>query len=615
MIFLLSLSVIPLTLSAALRKRIENVLPTFVSALIVAAYPLAMLRMLYVLPVCTLVTAVLCLVWVVAEAARGRGAALWAGLRDCALTPGMLAFVLLAALYLIRQGDHAVTATDDIYYWALEAKGIFAQGGLVGSALHLAPRFSSYTPGMQLFQWIGATVSGASEDGLLFAMLAIFYAVYLLPFAAHLPWRRVWLLPLYLFFAVALPTVINRDAYSMLRVDAALGVCLGYCLMLVWRLYRAPKASVWDAVSLALGLFVLALIKQIGAAWAMLPFSLLLILEHRRKGAFRAAKWGALLAILIAAGSWVIFCSANGLEGEHTASMRNNLTMILHSAFKAPESVAKMVPSLLRAFANIPERGPGVPSPLLGVPILGWLLALLAFPLVLAAIGRQKARSMTVVSLWFFACVTLYVVIFSLFFPLLFTGVVDTFIDGGGARLQYLMERYFGPGLIGVLCLMAAITADGVALPRARRFTLVAALCALLAVTCNWQQLGETFLLANYPKDMPQDIQAAQAENDWTNELDDPLHSVVLYGLNPTPEKRERFQYALAPVKVVTFYGELDDVSFRTLLRGKRVTHILCMDDQNPTYALASPYVKEGDMETLTPYRLTWDGDVPVLTP
>ncbi len=613
MLFLLSLAVIPLTLSAALRRRIEWVLPAFASALVAIAYPLSMLCLLGALPALCYAAAALCLVWMVAEVARGRGGALWAALKANAFTPGLLGFVLLGVVFFLRQRGHMVTGTDDIYYWALEAKGIYAQQGLVGRALHLAPRFATYTPGMQLFQWLGAEVAGSAGDGLLFGMLGLFYAVYLLPLASRITWRRIWLLPLYLVFVVALPTAFNRDAYALLRVDTALGVCLGYCLAVVWRLCSARKVSLLDGVALALGLFVLSLVKQVGVGWALLPLTLLLVLGRGRT--LRTAKWMAIAAPLVALGSWQLFCSLNGLEGGHMTSLREKLAQVLQGTYMVPEGMARLPKSLWEAFTLAAEGNVGIPSPLVGVPMLGWLVALLLFPLLLLWVGRQTLRPMATVSLWLLSCVVLFLILFSLSYPLIFSGEVDAFIGGGGERLQYLLERYFSPCLLGVTVLLAALVADGQRLPRARAGALLAALAVLLTLTCNWRELTDALLFARYPQEVPVDIVAMQTENGWTDSLDDPLHAVVLYGVDPTPEKRERLQYALLPVKLVTFYGDIGDAYFRSILRSEAVTHILCMDDTNPTYALASPYVEGGLMETLVPYRVTWNGDVPVLTP
>ena len=277
MLLLVALLIIPLALSTALRARFEYVLPAFTGAALLVLCLLAIPGAMGLFPPLTYAGALLCLAWIGWLAARGRSAALWAAFKTYALTPGLAAFALLAVFFISRQQAHGATASEDLRYWAVEAKRLFEQQSFAGRTMHLSARVQIWPPALPLFQWLGASVAGQCGDGLLFGMLNLFYAIYLLPLTACIRWRRAWLLPFFLLFAVALPTAVNRDAYAMLRPEAALGVCLGYCLCTVWRLCRCEKVTSFDAVSLGLGLFLLPLIDRNGILWALMPVSLLLL--------------------------------------------------------------------------------------------------------------------------------------------------------------------------------------------------------------------------------------------------------------------------------------------------------------------------------------------------
>ena len=616
MLFLPSLILIPLVLSAALRRRVEFVLPMLASVAILLAYGFAMARALEVLKVAVMVAAALCVVWVAAMAARGQGKALWGAFCTYTLKPGLLGFGLLMTLFLVGQRGHVAVATEEISFWALQAKGIFAQQGLVGGALHLAPRFGADMPGLQLFQWFGAAVGGACTDGMLYGMLNVFYAVYLLPFAVCIPWRRAWLLPVYLLFAIALPTAVNRDAYALLRGDAAMGVCLGYCLAMVWRLCRNPQATVFDALCLGLGVCVLALVKQAGAAWALMPLTLLMVLGRRYTRPVHAAKWLALAAPVLAVGSWLLFCHLHGLQSPQWATLMQSAAQVLAGSFKPPATAQGFAAALWRAATRVAIGGAGgVPSPLFGLPLIGWAMGLLLLPLVLALLGRQPAKDMAAVSLWLGGCFAMFVGCLAAANVFGLAGEPGVLPTGGTDAIAYLLERYLSPGLIGVLALLAAMVQTGKAVSHRRLAAIAATFAVLLALTANWRQVQTNLIVAGYPQTVPEDIAAMQAENNWITTLEEPLTAVVLYGEEPMPAKRERLQYALLPVKIVTLQGNMGQADFLALLRSKRVTHVLCMDEATPAFALASPYVQEGRLETTMPYRVLWKRRVPVLVP
>jgi len=60
---------------------------------------------------------------------------------------------------------------------------------LVDAARHLSPQFMTYTPGMQLFQWLGLAALEEWNAGVVYCMLWIFYAVFLMPFAQRITWK------------------------------------------------------------------------------------------------------------------------------------------------------------------------------------------------------------------------------------------------------------------------------------------------------------------------------------------------------------------------------------------------------------------------------------------
>jgi len=57
-----------------------------------------------------------------------------------------------------------------------------------------------------------------------------------------------------------------------------------------------------------------------------------------------------------------------------------------------------------------------------------------------------------------------------------------------------------------------------------------------------WQPISTGLNPAAYDITEPEAFALLQEENIWADDLEDPLNAAVLYGVNPTPSKRERLQ-------------------------------------------------------------------------
>ncbi|MEG0639006.1 MAG: hypothetical protein RR824_03140 [Clostridia bacterium] len=614
MLLLVALALIVLTSCLLLKRKFEVVLPTLTGFFILLSYFLSMFKLLFLVPwmiyglalALPAVLAILC--------ATKKTKLCWKDVSTYAITPGCISLIATTLLYACVLRTHVVTATDDIYYWAIQPKSILAQNGLVDGFHHLAPRFMNYTPGMQLFQWLGLQMLGEFSEGTLFVMLAIFYSIYLLPFASQITWKKAYYLPLYLVFVLALPTVIFRDAYTMLRVDAALGICLGCALYQAWRLAANPKPALFDCFGLAMTLSTLCLVKQIGAGWALLPLSFLLV--FKQKSSRSAAKlWIPIGTVVVVLASWYLFTHIQQLSGMHNQIFQETVTNMAASTWQAPEHLSQMPSAMWSAFLycdkasliNNPTPAPFYP------PLLLWFAFVIATPWLLAFFApREQKSAYRKLSIWWLCCSLLLIVGFAFLFLTAFAPEFDSFIGNADARLQYLLERYLGAFLMGGLMLSADLFTT---LRKSQWLKVLIASCAILLLT-NWGQLSLNLVPSNDLTQEPSDFLYAKEENYWLSDLDaleNPNDAIILYGIDPTPIQRERLQYALAPTKIVTFYGEISNPDFVNLLRYQHVTHVLCMDDNNPTYFAATDFSQDGYIDTFTLYEVTWVNDLPVL--
>lgn len=597
---LIGLSIVPPLLCLLAQKRFEQVLAPFACGAILLCYALACFQRLQWFVFFVYAAAALCAVLLIA---RRKTLTLRRSL-GLIFTPGLVCFALLAVFLYYAALPHVVSATDDIHYWAVEPYSLFAVGGLTDAAHHLAPRFMTYTPGMPLFQWIGLAVAGEWSESMLYFMLFLLYLIFLLPFSERITWRKAYWMPVFCAFAVGVPTLMNPYSYSMLRVDTALGLCLGYALV------QANRPSRGGTVNLCLSLCVLALLKQVGIAWALLPLSLACVRARQAHLKPLRPLVAALCPIAVFA-SWKLFCAAQGLTGVHLNEASAQISAMLNGSWVAPENLSRLPETLWKCIA-LPVGGLSDPTvvaeqPLLEVPRIWWLLLFVGLPLGAALIGRKPAHR--ALALWAALCIVGFFIAYTLLSMTSFYHEIP--VGDDWVVMHYLMGRYFCPLLFGMFLLFCYEIISSHARP-IRLGGL--ALLALICVFCfNWQHVAVTLDPTRFAEDTPEDIYYYASDNFWTDELDEPTSAIVLYGTVAYTDYPERLQYALAPVKLVQIYGELDDPGFVRLLKRSKVTHVVVTDDENQVYDCAVHYAEDGWIEPFSPYAVEWDGDVPVL--
>lgn len=613
MLMLFSLAATLFCLCALWKKRFELLLAPFVCALMLVAYALAMARALSWLPWIALGCGVVVVALTVARGAKEGGGALLRSFGQNVLTPGFLCFALLAALFWTGGMARTVVATDDIHYWAVEARSIFAHGGLVDASRHLSPRFMTYTPGMQLYQWLGLAAYGEWNEGVLYCMLWSFYAVFLLPLTERVRWRSAYWIPVFVAFAVGFPALFNVDAYAMLRVDTALGLCLGYTLLQAWAVGSPGADRSFHLTAMALGLCAVTLIKQVGVAWALMAEALLLFVVKpcRTNGMKRLPVCLACLAPLAAYASWKAFCALNHLSGAHLNAAAAQLQAMADGAWSVPEGLPAM---LWSAFTqSMTPSADGRFSP----PMIVWVLALVLLPLVMAAARREKKRPLRALCSWTVACFVVFVFGYAVSVMTAFAGPNgENEVILGEERFRYfLTQRYFCPFLIGVSMLLVSIAARHERRPKPWTLAGGGAVALVLAACCGWTGIYQSLAPSAYAALQPEPPYLTElAENTWVDELDAPEDAVVLYGVQSAPYRVEWLQYAVAPAKVTLCAQDgLTREDFILLLKEKRITHIVCMDEENAVYQNALPFAQDEYLDVWTVYTLTWDGDTPVV--
>lgn len=571
------------------RRRMEETLAPFICGVMLLLYGLSIFQTLDLMHVIApAAAAVLC------------AAGVWRSVKKpvsktlgLIFTPGMLCFVITSAFLVWCSREHVVHSTDDIYYWSIQAHSIFAHGGLTDAAQHLAPRFMTYTPGMQLWQWIGLTVHGEWSEPVMYAMLWIFFMAFLAPLTRRITWKKAYWTPLAAVLMVCVPTLMNIDAYDMLRVDTALGLCMGYAMMQAYALWRDEKAGRWEMGCFALALCALVLLKQIGIAWAAMAMAFAWLMFSSRNGLKRRQLALACAAPLAVFASWKLVCEALQLSGMHIESAAGQVSQILEGTWTAPQWLGQMPRAIWAAMTTDPGHG---------LSMLVWLVVLLAVLWMLSRRTAQGGRAMG----WSIVCVVLFVVGYAVV-------LVASIITGDSQSMNNvvffsaLTQRYGCPLPMGLLMLAWVWLLDLAGAKDSKRQRVLLAVFTVLVLCCTrWGCMIDAFVPSVYAEktgELAYDTELS--ENFWVDELEGQEPAIILYGTEYQPYIAERIQYVAAPHKIIVAFGhEMEEDAFLELLEEKKITHIVCMDDMNAVYENAMNYTEDDWLDVCTVYTV-----------
>lgn len=613
MLLVALLFLLTLELCLLCNKRFEELLPPVASAAVLLCYVLAMFRALPLFQWAVTAGCFFCLLGLAVQAARGKMPLLRRAL-DVVLTPGLLCFLAIVALYWVSAAPHRVFHTDDIYEWALQPLSLYYRNGLVGPALHLSPSFMTYTPGMHLFQWIGLAAYGEWNEGVLYLWLWVLYAAFLAPLFRSVTWKKAWLIPACVLAAVLLPALFDADAYDNLRVDVMLGLCLGYALIQGWRLATEDGNRLFHGVSMALALSLLALLKQVGLGWAVMAFCLLLLLgnpQRSRKKRLAEGLWVVALPVAVSI-SWAVYCGINGLSGRHSTALSENTRML----FSGQLALGPVLLESAKALAAATLRGP--------LPLLLLFALFAGFPVLLWFMRKIDRRAM--------GRLMIYIAVVAILFVGLFFFFMLTAFDVGAEgpvkaeMLQSLfdnIQRYGCALWYGLLMLYIHILtrpglADGRALqakPWLKRGSAILAACCglLLLANTNWATLNKNLIPGHYTEnETSAALDDLVSASFWTDEIPEPQNAVVLLASDSYPYNRNWLQYALAPIKLVMPYDTgLTEERFAALVKENNIQYFVSEGSENELYGAAMAFGEDGYLDPYTVYAVQWqDGQL-----
>ncbi|NCB05497.1 MAG: hypothetical protein EOM69_08245, partial [Clostridia bacterium] len=337
-------------LCALLKCRVERALPLLPALGMLVMVPLAMARALWLTDVLSALLIAATAVALVARRERLRE------LGKRLLTPGLLAFAMLAALSYFATRGRVVWEWDEYSYWALKVKELWYFDGVLDSLHTLTPRFGDYLPGAQTLLWWTLRATGGWNESTLYFGMMLLNLTYLLPLTERLSWRRAGWLALLIPVMIALPTALSANIYVSLGVDTLLGMQMGYLLYLIWE-QRSERTKL-HFVSALLTLCAMTLTKQVGLLWGAiaLGFGAVIAQKGERKAALRRTLLLALPAVGCLMG-WKAFCGANGLQNYLSAYAGENLSQMNSLSWFMPLGYKTFLLKTLKAFLFAPVSG------------------------------------------------------------------------------------------------------------------------------------------------------------------------------------------------------------------------------------------------------------------
>ena len=384
-----------LCLSALLALRfgeeLVGVLPVAAAVLILALYVCALFRLLGAAELLGVLCVGACLWAYFRRFGRGMGRALARRL----LAPRALAvYVMLAAAFFLMRGM-CLTNRDDLGFWAIEAKSVWACGGFAPRYRNVAASYGRYFPGTTLFRWWVCRLAGGYAEGVLAVGSAWLFVLLLAPIllcfsfpaaaapAAGLVGGGLLLL---------LPGVFDSMPYQSICAEPLLSAAAAGA----WFTLFSKKDGASGARLAAYGV-CLCFFKAAGLVHALSIVAFLLISRNRRG---RIAPEGSLLAALpgrktarcallclVPAASWYIYCAAMGRSDYFTVSLAGD----------ASQTAARGVYVRNLALGLFTEPAHFTHDGLLDLPILALLLLLALAWLAarrLGVIGRGEYRAL-----------------------------------------------------------------------------------------------------------------------------------------------------------------------------------------------------------------------------
>lgn len=254
--------------------------------------------------------------------------------RKILMQPAVMIWIVCICFIICITENDKVSLWDDFRMWGGYTKALFYTGHIqLGDDSLIFSSMRSNIPGMPLFCFFFELSNGEFKEHLLFAAYGLFSVSVLCSGLTNL--RQAWTIPVFSAVVYYLPKIFYNPRfedyqifYQSLFVDPIVGLLFGF---LLYQLFEGAFENRFRAVRFACTCMMITLVKESGAAFALLAAGAALLYDYRessRDGAKRTISWYGirLLPVLGVAAVYVSwFVSCRRYEVERMVSMSDAL--------------------------------------------------------------------------------------------------------------------------------------------------------------------------------------------------------------------------------------------------------------------------------------------------
>lgn len=260
-------------LAIVLKKRVEQVIPVAVLAVILIVYVFGMFDNLR-LGVCIVqILTAAGLAFLGITVLKFDKENKLKELREYILTPGLVIYMCLFALSIFINKDRILQNYDEFNHWAVIVKNMFMYNSY-GTNSESIVAFNEYPPFTAIFQYLFLDINNVySEDIIIMAQNILYFSI-IIPITKNIRWNKSFrkifiILPLMVF----VPMFFYENFYLDILVDAILGVMFAYTIYAAYD----EKDVTFKYVQIYTGIIMLALTKTSGIGLAVLALIIILI--------------------------------------------------------------------------------------------------------------------------------------------------------------------------------------------------------------------------------------------------------------------------------------------------------------------------------------------------
>ncbi|MBK5240812.1 hypothetical protein [Clostridium sp.] len=181
------------------------------------------------------------------------------------MTPGFAMFIVFFVLAWWAQKGRMLTSWDEFSHWGTVVKNMYILDAL-GNHPDATTVFRGYPPATALFEYLWMKLSGNFTEGNLYMAMNILYFSLMIPVFSNIRWKNASKIVIRFILILILPLAFFQDFYSIIMVDAILGVMFAYILIT----YYVNEMSTFKIINISLALFVLTITKASGFGLAII---------------------------------------------------------------------------------------------------------------------------------------------------------------------------------------------------------------------------------------------------------------------------------------------------------------------------------------------------------